>query len=90
MKTVETDHTVGSSFRDPSGFLFHRNGQLLRQVNLSYAEHYSHLMESGLYEALTERSLIVAHEETSETPAEAELCFKIVRPEVVPFISYPY
>jgi len=31
---------ISSSFRDPSGFLFTRNGQLFRQVNQSYAKAY--------------------------------------------------
>ena len=38
---------VGGSFRDPSGFLFARDGVLYRQVNHVYREHYDRLMTAG-------------------------------------------
>ena len=41
-----------SSFRDPSGFVFYREGRLYRQINASYQSQYEHLVQSGLYEAL--------------------------------------
>jgi len=34
-----------ASFRDPDGFIFQINGQILRQINRSYAEDYEHLMK---------------------------------------------
>lgn len=34
---------VASSFRDPSGFLFTREGTVLRQVQPAYAAHYEKL-----------------------------------------------
>ena len=43
---------LDSSFRDPSGFLFKRDGVLYRQVNQIYAENYTRLMDSGLYAKL--------------------------------------
>ena len=52
-----TDSYQFASFRDPSGFLFYKEGVLYRQVNLSYREHYDHLMESGLYKALVSQGL---------------------------------
>jgi len=78
-----------SSFRDPSGFLFHRDGVLLRQVNPSYATHYDRLIDSGLYAALTERGWLVPHEELDEAPAEGA-AHKVLAPQPLPFISYPY
>ena len=47
-----------SSFRDPSGFVFSRNGVLHRQVNRSYQADYDHLLSSGLYSKLVEADLI--------------------------------
>lgn len=79
-----------ASFRDPSGFLFSRAGILYRQVNRAYADDFSRLIESGLYEKLVKAGLLVAHTEVNEPPADASLAFKIIRPERVPFISYPY
>lgn len=81
---------VPSSFRDPSGFLFTREGVLYRQVNRSYQENFEHLVESGLYERLVEESLLVPHQEVEEAPAALEEAFKVLRPERIPFVSYPY
>ena len=40
---------TGSSFRDPSGFLFPRGGILHRQDNRSYRPAFDELVDSGLY-----------------------------------------
>ena len=87
-KTQTTD--LGSSFRDPSGFLFICEGILYRQVNQAYREEYSRLMESGLYEKLVKSGLLIAHTESTIQPADATLYYKVICPERVPFISYPY
>lgn len=78
------------SFRDPSGFLFSRDGSLYRQVNLSYRENYDKLMGSGLYSFLLDAGLIIPHEEADIGLAAAEGAYKVIKPKVVPFISYPY
>ena len=85
-----TDGTLGASFRDPSGFVFEREGVLYRQVNRSYAADYDRLMSSGLYDALVERGLLVAHDEVSIAPTDRGDPYRIIRPRRVPFISYPY
>ncbi len=54
---------LGASFRDPSGFLFTRQGNLYRQVNQSYQLHYDALMSSGLYERLVKGGLLIPHQE---------------------------
>ncbi|MCA1701884.1 MAG: SAM-dependent methyltransferase [Actinobacteria bacterium] len=79
-----------SSFRDPSGFLFRRNGVLYRQVNPVHASDYDALYSSGLYEALTEEGLLIPHEEVPARAVGAEGAYKVVKPEIVDFISYPY
>ncbi|HIJ66200.1 MAG TPA: SAM-dependent methyltransferase [Candidatus Hydrogenedentes bacterium] len=81
---------VSSSFRDPSGFLFSRDGVLYRQVNQSYREQYDLLMKSGLYSSLVSDGQLVAHDETDAPPAQTDTAYKIIRPAAVPFISYPY
>jgi hypothetical protein len=89
MPTPNSD-SLGASFRDPSGFLFSRGGILYRQVNRAYADDYSRLMESGLYDKLVKAGLLVPHTEVDEKPAEPLLAFKIIQPVRVSFISYPY
>jgi len=90
MTRQKYSENVSGSFRDPSGFLFYLDGSLYRQINNSYKDHYEHLMQSGLYTVLLEDSLLIPHGEVpveSETPNNA---YKVIEPEVIPFISYPY
>ncbi len=79
-----------SSFRDPSGFLFSRNGILYRQVNRAYSKDYARLMDSGLYEKLVKANFLIPHDESDQAALESEIAFKVIRPERVDFISYPY
>jgi hypothetical protein len=81
---------LSASFRDPSGFLFSRDGVLFRQVNRSYEMEYMRLMESGLYEKLVKAGLLIPHIEVDEVPFGSEPASKVIRPQPVPFISYPY
>lgn len=79
-----------ASFRDPAGFLYTRDSTLFRQVNHSYAEIYTTLMRSGLYDELVADGLLIPHEEVDVLPAEPALAHKVLRPLRLPFISYPY
>src|SRR5215216_7326955 len=93
MRTMTTQPSKGqlsASFRDPSGFLFSRGGALYRQVNRKYEQEYARLMESGLYEKLVKAGLLISHVEVDQLPAELDSSYKIIQPERVPFISYPY
>ena len=85
-----TRTALESSFRDPSGFLFRRDGTLYRQVNASYREHYDHLMGSGLFAELTRAGLLIPHEEVGVEAELPDRAYKMLRPEPVEFISYPY
>ncbi len=78
-----------SSFRDPSGFLFYQNNILFRQINKSYKDNYELLMKSGLYEDLTQKELLISHKEVN-IQNKTDDGFIIIKPNVVPFISYPY
>jgi len=79
-----------SSFRDPSGFLFYHGDIIYRQVNQSYKKEYDTLMNSGLYQKLVDEKLIIPHKEVDIEPAKPEIAYKIIQPEKIPFISYPY
>ena len=48
------------------------------------------LMSSGLYDELVAADLLVPHEEVRTDAARPGEIYKIIRPEEVPFISYPY
>ncbi|MCW5875264.1 MAG: hypothetical protein KIS85_00145 [Anaerolineales bacterium] len=84
------EHKVTASFRDPSGFVFIRNGELYRQVNQSYKPDYDLLNQSGLYEELAAAGLLIPHREVSAAPTDKALAYKVLSPERVGFISYAY
>lgn len=87
------NHNVPASFRDKSGFVFKEKGIFYRQINLSYKQHYEHLMTSGLYEALTPKGWLLPHAELSDTMDNVSVssdAYKIIRPMQLDFISYPY
>ena len=81
---------IPSSFRDPSGFLFFQNGTLYRQISRSYKENYDLLMNSGLYESLVSRQLLIPHEEVCVEEDNPDKPYRIIKPDPIPFISYPY
>lgn len=89
-KPSQNSGQLSASFRDPSGFLFSREGVLYRQVNRMYEGEYARLMESGLYEKLVKAGLLIPHVEVDQSPAQAEGAYKVIQPERVAFISYPY
>ena len=90
MNQPANSERVTGSFRDPSGFLFYTNGHLYRQVNQSYKVDYDLLISSGLYKSLVESKLLIPHEEVEINPLKAEDCYKVLEPEKIDFISYPY
>ncbi|HEX7556797.1 MAG TPA: hypothetical protein VF338_09250 [Leptolinea sp.] len=83
--------SIPSSFRDPSGFLFTRDGILYRQINEEYKPIYTKFMESGLYQSLIKKGWLIPHEEMKEAEAaNPEKSFLVIKPLKVGFISYPY
>jgi hypothetical protein len=46
-------------------------------------------MDSGLYDHLVAQGLLVRHREVDVEPPHPENCWRVLGPEVVPFISYP-
>jgi len=81
---------VSGSFRDPSGFLFLNNGELYRRVSFFYKEHYDHLMVSGLYNKLIKKELLIPHSEVDIDCEQSKDAYKVLKPKLVNFISYPY
>ena len=85
-----TINSLSGSFRDPAGFVFKSKGILYRQINQVYKEHYLALMEGGLFKNLVGQKMLVSHDEVDLTKAMTKEAFKVICPQVVPFISYPY
>ena len=88
---MATNEIVGGSFRDPSGFVFRRDGVVYRQVNERYIPGLEQLESSGLYRALVDVDLLVRHERIDVLPpGNGSPPATILRPTQIPFISYPY
>ncbi len=80
-----------ASFRDPGGFLFHGDdGTLYRQVNRSSEADLRLLEESGLYEELISNKLLIEHQADDLSKALTREASSVIRPRLLPFISYPY
>jgi hypothetical protein len=79
-----------SSYRDNDGFVFKQDGTYYRLIKSSYFSHYDLLMNSGLYTALTDAGRLVKHEEIDAASFSQTIEGKIILPEQIHFISYPY
>lgn len=63
---------------------------LLRQINKAGVVDYKQLMESGLYQELQSKSLLVQHKEVPldlKANSDARI---VIEPYKIPFISYPF
>jgi hypothetical protein len=85
-----SEGAIPASFRDPSGFLFYRGDTLYRQINESHRAHYSRLLDSALYDELVEDGVLIPHQEVDVKPARPDGAFKVIQPEPITFVSYPY
>jgi ribosomal protein L11 methylase PrmA len=81
---------VEGSFRDPSGFVYSRDGTLYRQVNTCFKQQFDAFLASGLYDELVGQGLLVPHETVGLELAATSDAYAVIRPERVGFISYPY
>lgn len=90
MNEFETNIYERGSFRDPSGSVFWHEGVLYRQINQCASNDYDHLIQSGLYEELVKKRYLIAHQDVNIPPQNYENYYRIIRPDSVPFISYPY
>ncbi|MFZ9388421.1 MAG: hypothetical protein ACO25B_11120, partial [Chitinophagaceae bacterium] len=88
MEQAFTHHP--SSYRDPSGFIFMKDGVLYRQVNRVFAADFDHFTGSGCYEKLVEAGLLIPHKQVNENLTGADDWHATLKPEPVEFITYPY
>jgi len=76
---------INASFRDPAGFVYEQEGVLFRKINPAGFANYDFFLQSGLYDCLIKKALMVPHEEISRNAQEI-----IIKPEKIPILSYPY
>jgi hypothetical protein len=86
----ETIQPLPSSFRDPSGFVFQKEEIVYRQVNKIFKEDFDHFINSGCYDQLTKNEWLIPHEEINENILALDDWYKTLKPQRIPFITYPY
>jgi SAM-dependent methyltransferase len=78
------------SYRDPSGFVFRRDGVLYRQINASFADDWAAFESSGLHTALVSEGILVADAPASVDLAPEPGAVAVIHPEEIGFISHPF
>jgi len=79
------------SFRDPSGFVFRRDGVLYRQVNRVFADDWHAAADAGILRRWQEAGRLVGHDAADiSLAADPDRALAVLRPEPVDFVSYPY
>lgn len=86
------------SFRDRSGFIIYNDGKVYRVINEVYKQRYDYLLSSGLNNLLVNQELLIPHVELSpdlwseeiSKSETAKQIYKIIQPETIQHISYPY
>jgi hypothetical protein len=80
-----------ASFRDPAGFVYRRDGVLLRQVDRSFATRFEAVRASGILTELTSAGALVPFEERPlQEAATPDRAAAVIRPSIVDFVSYPF
>jgi len=79
------------SFRDPSGFVFRRDGVLYRQVNRFFADEWQAAVDAGILRRWQEAGNLVGHDVADiSLAADPDRALAVLRPDPIAFISYPY
>lgn len=82
---------LGSSLRDPAGFLARYEGRLLRVVGESGSADLDLLERSGLYARLVERKLLIPHQDVPvEDWPEGLSAARVIQPAEIPFVSHAF
>ncbi|MBS1655841.1 MAG: SAM-dependent methyltransferase [Bacteroidetes bacterium] len=79
-----------ASYRDPSGFIFTHEGEIYRCINQSFQEHFEHFINSGCYAAFVQKGWLINHDEINGNDFAFPGQYRIIKPQQIPFISYPY
>ena len=78
------------SYRDKKGFVIVKDSTVYRFVYHSYAKEYDYFMQSGLYQRLVDAELLIPHSEDALSETEKPIYHKILLPELIPCITFPY
>ncbi len=86
-------HSINStaiSYRDPSGYIFEREGTVFRQVNTNFKDDFDFFIASGCYKKMVEKGWLIPHETLTENLTGSSDYYLTLKPEKINFISYSY
>ena len=90
-QTVDgADGRDDASFRDPSAFVFWRDGQPYRQIQRVFATEWDRFEASQLKRQLFDQRQLIRHEPADVDLAPMPDAHAVIRPEPIEFLSYPY
>jgi ribosomal protein L11 methylase PrmA len=81
---------LSSSYRDRAGFVFEHHGKIYRYVHPAFMGHFTRLINSGLYDELVRNKWLIPHSEITNITDFIFAEGKVLLPEQLSFISYPY
>jgi SAM-dependent methyltransferase len=85
-----SDGRDGASFRDPSAFVFWRDGQPYRQIQRAFAAEWDAFEASPLKRRLLDQRRLIHYEPVGLDLASTPGAHAVIRPERIEFHSYPY
>jgi predicted nicotinamide N-methyase len=77
------------SYRDPNARVVKKTDGYYRYIFIGYQQEYDHLIQSGLYQQLTDLQLMIPHEEVEIDSPDPSI-YKLLYPRQITFQSYPY
>jgi len=78
------------SYRDPNARVVKKTDGYYRYIFIGYQQEYDHLMQSGLYQRLTDLQLMIPHKEVEIDAPDDPSIYKLLYPRQITFQSYPY
>ncbi|MBS1638660.1 MAG: hypothetical protein JSR12_01275 [Bacteroidetes bacterium] len=78
------------SYKDDKAFVFKQGENFYRCLLNNYEKEYDCLMNSGLYTELISKNLIISHTELSNHEIVEDNIYKIILPQQIDFVNYPY
>ena len=77
------------SYRDTAARVVIKESGYYRYIFHEYKAEYDHLMQSGLYEELIQKDLLIKHQEIKIDTDDLKV-YKLLLPTQIPFQSYPF
>jgi hypothetical protein len=78
------------SFRDPSGHVFSKNGNIYRSIFEPGVQDFEAARDVGIYDKLIKTGLLLSHEEVNQNDLNPEGSIYCLNHPRLPMISYPW